>query len=455
MTWLIFNKPRPSLGEMERIGRNLEARVHGALRRSTVVLLAGPAGAGKRTLARAADPVRRRVSLDDAAVLAAALSHPRDFVAALEGEVLIEGVNRAPGLLAALAAAARDGRPGRFLATTSVDPVLLPPVSAGARKLVEMLFVWPLSQGELRGVREGFVDAVFAEGGLPEAVGREGGEEGERLEGGGIAAAADAVAADALGAALRGGYVGALERPAQGRAEWLLEHLTAVLQRDIRDLSAIGGLGGLPQLLAVVAGRVESPLNYAALSRAVRLPPSTTKRYVSLLEGAFLLQAVPAWSTIHHRRLAKSPKLLLTDTGLMAAVRRLDERRTRSDPLLGRSLLEAFVGMELHKQAAWSQEEPELYHFRSASAREVDFVLENAAGRVVGIQVQLSSTVESRDFRHLQALSSLLGRRFRRGVILYGGDVARSFGARFDALPLSALWRLGAAPVQAASEAPA
>ncbi len=202
----------------------------------------------------------------------------------------------------------------------------------------------------------------------------------------------------------------------------------------------------LLRLLSLAASRISSIVNYAEFSRSLDLPQSTLKRYWSLLQATFLLQHLPAWSVNLGKRLIKSPKMFLVDTGLAAHLLGLDatallEQRER----LG-ALLENFVALEILKQIAWSKRRPRLYHFRSAEGKEVDLVLEDPSGRVVGIEVKATATVQSRDFRGLRHLADLLGSRFLRGIVLYTGIHTVPFGKNLLAVPLPALWRLSSRP---------
>lgn len=102
--------------------------------------------------------------------------------------------------------------------------------------------------------------------------------------------------------------------------------------------------------------------------------------------------------------------------------------------------MENFVVMELRKQASWSKTQPELFHFRTQVGREVDIVLEDRSGRIVGIEVKASATLGTDDLKGMKALAELAGKRFHRGIVLYAGQDVIPFGARIHALPVSALW---------------
>jgi len=412
------------------LARHLASSVLTALKDSPVVLLLGARQTGKSTLVTWLASERHAaeyISLDDANVLAAAQADPTGFIAGLKGPVVLDEVQRAPGLFLPLKAAVdRDRRPGRFLLTGSANVLLLPRLSESLAGRMEVLTLWPLSQGEMEGSREGFIEAVFKQT-LPALS--DGHESRAAL----------------LDRMLRGGYPEATARAAQDRRRaWFTSYVTTILHRDIRDLANIEGVTALPRLLALLAARSTALLNFADLSRSVALPQSTLKRYMALFETAFLIQTVPAWSGNLGKRLLKTPKLAITDSGLMGALLGMTtERLTAQREQVG-PLLETFVLMELKKQETWSGHRANLFHFRTHAGQEVDIVLEDASGQVVGIEVKASSTVGAEDFKHLHTLSEIAGKRFRRGVVLYAGAKMLPFGPRLHALPISALWRLGA-----------
>src|SRR5205085_1985721 len=146
---------------------------------------------------------------------------------------------------------------------------------------------------------------------------------------------------------------------------WVSSYLDTILQRDVRDISNIRDLSELPRLLALIASRAASLLDYADLSRSLSMPQTTLKRYMALLEMTFLIHTLPAWFTNIGKRLAKSPKLLVNDAGLLLHLLGADAGRLRNDPTLGGGVLENFVALELLKQRGWSKLKPNLFHFHT------------------------------------------------------------------------------------------
>ena len=408
------------------IQRHLAACVAEALADNPVVLLHGARQTGKSTLVQwlaAGTHPAQYLTLDDASVLAAAAGDPVGFIAGLQGPVALDEVQRVPGLFPAIKAAVdRDRRPGRFLLTGSADVLLVPRMATSLVGRVEILTLWPFSQGELAGRREGFVDALFADE-LPAPRGPEEAEE------------------QLWAQIVRGGYPEAWRRESpQRRRAWFSSYVTTILHRDVRDLSHIEGWAALPRLLQLIAARATTLLNAAELSRSSGLPQGTLKRYLALLEATFLVQTLPAWSSNLGKRLVRSRKLLLSDTGLAAQLLGVGDGRAAAQSVSRGLLLEDFVIMEVRKQVAWSQGQPQLFHFRTHAGREVDLVLENAGGQVVGVEVKAAQTIRGSDFAGLRALAEQAGERWRRGVVLYTGREWIPFGENLHAAPVSALW---------------
>lgn len=214
------------------------------------------------------------------------------------------------------------------------------------------------------------------------------------------------------------------------------------MQRDVRDLASIDRLTELPRLLPLLAARVGGLLNMSELSRSSAIPNTTVRRYLSLLQATFLYQPLPAWSSNLGKRLSKSPKIPLIDSGLAAHLTGATRESLARNPVFFGHLLETFVVRELRKQIGWSDGRVSLYHYRTTTGREVDIVLEDAAGRLVGLEVKASSTVVRQDFSGFDALSEDSAGRIVRGIVLYSGAQPVSFAERYVALPLSALWRL-------------
>ncbi len=408
--------------------RNAASTIAESVADTPVLLLNGARQTGKSTLLAsltAADVDRRYVTLDDPSVLDAARSDPAEFIRGLGPFATIDEVQRAPEIFLAIKASVdRDRRPGRFLLTGSADVLLLPRLSDALVGRMEVVTLGPLSQGELAGVREGFIDRVFTPGML-------------------AALPAESALArdDLIDRLLRGGFPEAVTRASDAsRRRWFENYVTTLLYRDVREISNIDGLTVVPQLLRLIAGRAGSEVVVAEISRSLGVPYATMHRYVALLRTTFLVQPLPAWTANVGRRVAKNAKLFLLDSGLAAHL--CDVTRatlSRNATALG-GILETFVLTELQKQAGWSEARPRFFFFRDYAGAEVDIVMEDRGGRVIGIEVKATGSPNRRMFRGLEILRDGLGDRFQRGLLLHTGDQSIAFGDRLSAAPIGSLW---------------
>lgn len=407
--------------------RNIIKRLRGALADTPVVLLNGARQTGKTTLAEelSRELGGNYLTLDDATVLAAATSDPVGFLRRQDGMTVIDEVQKAPGLFPAIKRQVdSDRKPGRFLLTGSANVLLLPKMSESLAGRIEIVTLWPFSQGEMAGRQERFIDAVFSTD-MPRMI---------------KVRPADR---DIAKCVLTGGYPEAVARSVpERRLAWFGAYITTILQRDVRDLAHIVGLTDMPRLLSLMAARSGGLLNMSEISRSTGIAHTTLRRYLSLLETTFLVQLLPAWSTNRSKRLVKSPKLHLIDSGLAAQLSGVMALEHPGDRQFYGHLLETFVVMELRKQMTWNKTRSSLFYFRMPSGQEVDAVLEDIQGRIIGIEVKAAASVGEKDFNGLKALADLVGKRFYRGIVLFDGDVVVPFSDRFAAMPISALWRM-------------
>ena len=402
-----------------------------ALSDTPVVLVNGARQTGKTTLVQPAEsPLsdRQYLTFDDPSILAAAKGDPSGFVSGLTLPVTLDEVQRVPEIFPAIKIAMdRKRQPARFLLTGSADVLLLPKLSESLAGRMEVLTLWPFSQGEIAGIRERFIDELFSKQPSWHPETSRALQRNQLFE-----------------TIIAGGYppLAARQRAARRKA-WFQSYLMTILQRDVRDLANIADLTAVPQLLSVVASRAGGLLNFADLSRSLSLPQTTLKRYFALLEATFLVQLLRPWSVNTGQRVIRTPKVYVNDTGLLSHLLGLTLERLEFDAGLAGSALENFVVMELRKQSTWSETQPQLYYWRTASGQEVDIVLEDAAGHLVGIEVKASSTLHREDIRGLQVLADAARKRWVRGVVLYSGTEIIPFASNLHGIPVSSLWTTG------------
>jgi predicted AAA+ superfamily ATPase len=397
-----------------------------------VVLMEGPRTVGKSTLMRRiADQEGATVfDLDDVDMARAVADDPM-VVTRPEGLVCIDEYQRVPQVLDAIKSRLnRMPGPGQFLLAGSTRHAALP---TGARALTGRLArvrVLPLSRAELAGARVAVLEALLAGDGEPLLAAppsRTGRDD-----------YADMVAA--------GGFpLAVAARSPLDRDEWFSDYIDLTLDRDVRELAALRQGAVLPELLNRLGGQIAQVFNASLAASSMGVTGQTVSAYVRLLENAFLVQLLPAWTPVTTSRTTMRPKVQFIDSGVAAHVCRQTEESlkgfTASSMTAFGHLLENFVAQEVIKQVGWQRGAHRIAHWRTSDGSEVDLVVETRGGNLFGVEVKSSANVSSHDMKGLRALRDRLGSRFLAGVVFHTGTIATNPDDRLYTAPIDTLWR--------------
>ncbi|HSZ70090.1 MAG TPA: ATP-binding protein [Solirubrobacteraceae bacterium] len=414
----------------ELVERRLGGVLDRRMRVEPVIILQGPRAVGKSTLLQELALARGRdvIDLDDLDTREAVQADPALFVRG-EAPVLIDEFQHVPVLLDAIKAELnRDGAPGRFVLTGSTRYATLPAAAQALTGRAHRVDVLPLSQGEIAGAREGFVQTLLSD---PSAL----------VDPSPPASARD----EYVRRVVAGGFPMALTRTrAADRARWFEDYVELVIERDVLELSRVQQRRQLPLLLRQLAGQTAQVLNIAKAARAIGMEKSTAESYTKLLETVFLIHQLPAWGTTLGPRVGAAPKVHVVDSGLAARLLRLTEDKLGAASASALTefghLLETFVVGEVCKQLDWLDAPVARGHWRTHDGDEVDLVLERDDGAVAALEVKAASRVTARELRSLHKLRAKLGAGFLGGVVLYTG--ARSYTHEgIQIVPVSRLWR--------------
>lgn len=414
------------VGYLERHATSLAREVLDAF---PITVIEGARQVGKSTFAEhlAAGSAARIVTLDDEGMRVAAEEDPVTFVAQHDGLLVIDEVQRVPGLLLALKAAVdRDRRPGRFLITGSSDLLRHPgaPESLAGRAVTVRLDA--LSQGERAARPDAFAARVAASSRLP----------------GDFTTALDR--ADYVARIVAGGYPEPSSLSPRMRDVWIDAYVDRLISRDARDLTRVPDPGRLAALVRLLAANQSGELVKSRLARDAGIPETSVSALLGLLDALFLTDALRPWTPNLTSREIGRPKAFIADSGIAVRSARLREaaliRPDGSGHLGGQ--LEGFVVGELRKQSRWTSDPHELFHYRDRDGLEVDVVIEFDDGRVLAVEVKASATVKHEHFKGIRALRQRLGDRFVAGVVLNTARSAVQYGDRLIALPVAALWEL-------------
>lgn len=406
--------------------RNILNRVLKSLQNNPVVLINGARQVGKSTLIEEllkSGFDAEYLTFDDSAILFAASQDSYGLLSSFSRSIVIDEVQRELDVFLAIKRIVDvQKKDGQFLLTGSANVLTVPRVSESLAGRMILHTLWPLTQGEIENKEENFIEWAFESQKLPSLK--------KQLS-----------MRELCQKIVTGGYPRSVRAADDmDRTEWMRSYVDTIVQRDIRELSNIEGLKELPNILSVLAGRVGNLLNLSDISRMLKINLMSLKRYYSLLQMVFLVVESPAWSVNTDKRLAKSPKIYMADTGIASYFRRIQTDDLLKDPSSLGALLENFVMMELKKQATWSPLFPSIYHFRTQAGKEVDIVLEGMGKKIVGIEVKASTTIHSKDLAGLKELRDIAKEKFVKGIILYSGEKILKLDHDIYALPINSLW---------------
>jgi hypothetical protein len=379
---------------MKYVARTAGQRLERLLREFPVVLVLGPRQCGKSTLVRALRPSWRALDLERPADLALLQADLEGFLRQHPRHVIIDEAQRLPDLFPALRHFVdRSGVRGRYLLTGSANPALVRTVSESLAGRVGLLELTPFRCAELAGSRHS--GGRWFWGGYPPVHARSG---------------------------------------ARARLEWLDSYVATYLERDLPSLGIrlpTARLRTLWTMLTHVHGNV---LNVSDLARSLGVSSHTINADLDVLEQTCMIRRLRPHHVNVQKRLTKSPKILLRDTGLLHFLAGLREPR---DLATWSRRGASFEGLVIEELAAWAADRlvrPEVCFWRTHAGAEVDLLIIHGR-RIAPIEIKLGDAVPPRSLVGLkQCLSDL---RLTRGFVVYTGDERRSAGSSIDLLPWS------------------
>jgi uncharacterized protein len=399
------------------------------LAHSQVVLLSGPRSVGKSTLLRnlAAAASRPILDLDDPATRRAVATDPLHFLDR-ERPVFVDEFARVPETVDVIKRLLnQNGAPGQFVLAGSTRYGTVPAIAQALTGRVDLVPVWPLSQGELHGADEQFVTRLVA------------GDEPDLRP-------VPTSRADYADAMIAGGMPMALALPtAPARRRWFDQYLNLTLEKDVAEIAKVRRRVLLPRLAAATARRTAQLSSVSELARELDIDRSTAEDYSRLLEAVFLHHVIPAWGTTLAARASATPKLHFLDTGLACRLMRVTSEKL----LLARAsalqqfghLLETFVVNELCKQAQWLDDPVDIGHWRTYDGQEVDLIMERADGSVLAFEIKSAPDVRAEDLRGIRSLQRRVGTDRVTALVLHTGTEGWRVENGIFALPIARLWR--------------
>lgn len=382
------------------IPRWLATELHRRLDDVPAVVLLGPRQTGKTTLALAEGEVRGALYLDlESERDRAKLSEPELYLAGQIGRlVILDEVHRTPGLFPVLRglidrARRTSRRSGLYLLLGSASLDLLKQSGETLAGRVSYLELTPFSILEVADAPT--YERLWLRGGFPDS----------------FLAASDAQS-----------------------QRWREDFLRSYLERDIPQFGPRIAAETLRRFWAMLAHHHGSLLNVAQLARNVGVDAKTAAGYIDLLVDLLLVRRLPAWHANLGKRLVKSPKVYVRDSGVLHALVTIDDR----EALLGHPLAGAsWEGFVIENLLAAAPPGVTGHFYRTGGGAEIDLLLAWPDGRLWAVEIKRSLT--PRPERGFYAACADLDPACR--FVVYPGDETYPIGGDTSAIPLETLAR--------------
>jgi hypothetical protein len=356
---------------MRYVRRELETQVLKAARSFPAVVLTGPRRAGKTWLLRHLLPEADYYLLEDPTIVARLRTDPQGFLDGVRLPVILDEVQNVPEVFALVRARldARPRRAGQWFLTGSQEAPLMREVTESMAGRAAVLQLMPFSAREHPKV-----------------------------------------------SLLRGGYPEALARPSAAPL-WFASYVQTYLERDVRAVTAVKDLATFRRFLALVASRHGQVLNKTDLAAPLGVSVPTITQWLGVLETTAQIFVVPPFYENFGKRLIKSPKVYLADSGLACHLLGIDTTTELAKSPFAGALFEGFIAAEIVKAQVNDGRRRELYYFRDEQGLEVDFLVPGRSGAVTLVECKAARTVTPSMTAPMRRLAEAMKEKRRRTAI--------------------------------------
>jgi len=373
------------------IDRNITDIIYELLEDFKIVSINGPRQTGKTTLSKKIAQAlgMKYYTFDNESTLNSAKNDPVNFIKYISNTpCVIDEIQLVPQIVSALKMCVDDNNQnGMFLLTGSADLFKMGDIKESLAGRMVSVNLFTLSSYEMQNKKENIIDNLFSKSIIKSRYNKE--DFKTTIE-----------------KIVRGGYPAVYQKSARSRESWFESYIEARIQKDLSLIKRLtnDNKSQINRLIKILGANTSNILKYSSIAKHLNIKDMTVKSDIEILQALYLVKRVNPYFTNKGKREIKAPKIQFIDTGLVSYLLDVDvDTLILSQRTVLGNLIENYVYSELLKHTTYSSKSTKIYHYRDGDF-EVDLVLEQNNGNIIGIEVKSTATIKSSDLRGLVKL---------------------------------------------------
>ena len=417
------------------IKREISEEILKSLRDFPVVLLTGARQVGKSTFTNMQLPEYEYFTLDNINTANRIEQDPLGFIKNSQKPIVIDEIQKAPNLMNAIKMVVdeniyklniensidRKEVYGKFLLTGSANVIQMKKLTETLAGRIVLHELMPFSQKEIRKKENFDMDKLHNN---PQDLSFD-----KKIS-----------AKEIKNAIITGGYPERvrLKDDIFNKRKWTDSYIETYIERDARDINEIKNISAFIRLYNLLAHQSGALVVKQNLAIDTKLSIPTVTAYTEILSQIYQISWVSCWFPKNsNKQFIKSPKLYFTDSGILSHCLQIDTIDDIEKTSKSGNIFETFIFGELRKAINNSgHNRKDIFYTRTKDGKEVDFIIEGKDGQnPLAIEVKLSETIHSDDFKHIKFLQDEAPELDFQGIVFYTGNEVIPFGKNLTAVP--------------------
>ena len=378
------------------IKRDISKLLSFYLKTFPITLIVGPRQSGKTTLVKTQLKSWTFFDLEKISDYNAVSFDIESFFDSNSSKVALDEAQRLPEIFSSLRSVVDKNRKnGRYVLTGSASPSLLKGVSDSLAGRIGIIELTPFGVSELQGIVNHEKNRWFF-----------------------------------------GGYPPLYHlKSARQKTEWIESYISTFVERDIISFGIKIQSARFRKFIYMLANTHGGILNVMNLSRSMGISQHTVEYYLNVLENAFIIRRLYPYFANIGKRLVKSPKLYIRDSGLFNHLSGLRKKTDLEYFDKRGASWEGFIIEEIIRLASLKYTKPGIYYWRTHAGAEVDLIIETGLNRKIAIEIKLGKIVKTGELAGIKSCMADL--KIKNAIVIYTGEQIIKLGNGIQLIPWS------------------